>query len=94
MSEIEVEVNGASDEQSEKIRQLEERLDRMERERNQRQLNLSNVANRLVPPEVRQHLRAARREQLLAARAWLDAMINQLDESGQKSGTRRRIDVE
>lgn len=94
MSEIRVDVTGTGEEQSERIRQLEERLDRMERERNQEPLKLSNLANRLVPSEVRQHMQAARREQLLAMRAWLDAMINQLDESGQKSGKRRRIDVE
>ncbi len=33
----------------------------------------------LAPPEVRHHVRAARREQLLAARAFLDHWIDRLE---------------
>jgi hypothetical protein len=41
---------------------------------------------RLLTPEVRQHLRAARREQLLAVRALVDAAIRRTEEEP----TRRR----
>jgi BMFP domain-containing protein YqiC len=50
---------------------------------------------RLVPAEVRGHLRAARKEQLLAARAMLDHWIDRLDRVPTE-GVRRRetINVE
>lgn len=94
MSEIDVDVTDNNAEQSERIQQLEERLDRIERERSQRPQNLGELVDRLVPGEVRQHLRAARREQLLAMRAWLDVMIERVDEGGTKGGRRRHIGVE
>jgi hypothetical protein len=94
MSEIDVEVTDANAEQRERISQLEERLDRLERERMERPGNLAELLDRLVPSEVRQHLRAARREQLLAARAWIDVIINRMDEAETKGGRRRRIEVE
>jgi hypothetical protein len=36
---------------------------------------------RLVPSDVRVHLRASQREQLLALRAWLDMAIQRIDQS-------------
>ena len=36
---------------------------------------------RLVPPDVRAHLRASQREQLLALRAWLDVAIQRIEQS-------------
>jgi hypothetical protein len=36
---------------------------------------------RMVPSEVRAHLRASQREQLLALRAWLDVAIQRIDQS-------------
>jgi hypothetical protein len=36
---------------------------------------------RLVPSEVRAHLRASQREQLLALRAWLDVAIQRIEQS-------------
>ena len=36
---------------------------------------------RLVPSEVRTHLRASQREQLLALRAWLDIAIQRIEQS-------------
>jgi hypothetical protein len=38
-----------------------------------------------LPEETRQHLRAARRERMLAARSLIDAAIKRLDE-GEKAG--------
>jgi hypothetical protein len=38
-----------------------------------------------LPAETRQHLRAARRERMLAARSLIDAAIQRLDE-GEKAG--------
>jgi hypothetical protein len=38
-----------------------------------------------LPEETRQHLRAARRERMLAARSLIDAAIQRLDE-GEKAG--------
>jgi hypothetical protein len=37
----------------------------------------------MVPPEVLQHRRAARREALLAARSMLDHLIQRLDETAK-----------
>jgi hypothetical protein len=36
---------------------------------------------RIVPSEVRAHLRASQREQLLALRAWLDVAIQRIEQS-------------
>jgi hypothetical protein len=35
---------------------------------------------RMVPSEVRAHLRASQREQLLALRAWLDVAIQRIEQ--------------
>lgn len=94
MSEINVDDGEANVAQDERIQQLEERLARMERERAQRPMNLREAVDRLVPAEVRQHLRAARREQLLAVRSWIDVLIERIDQPATASGKRRRIDVD
>ncbi|HEX5416441.1 MAG TPA: hypothetical protein VFZ25_12300 [Chloroflexota bacterium] len=80
--------------QNEKIQQLEERLDHLEREQSAGLPNLMDVLDRFFPRNVREHLRAARREQLLAARALIDDLIEGMEESSAKSNPRRRIDVE
>lgn len=78
----------------EKLQQIEERLERIERE--ERPRSLREVIGRLVPREVRQHLRAARREQLLAVDAWLHHLIQRLEEEErhEPGRGRRRISVE
>lgn len=83
-----------NEQQDEKIQELEDRLDRLERGQKQQSMGMVEMLDRLVPGDVRQHLRAARREQLLAVRAFLDNMINRLDEADTKSGRRRRVEVE
>lgn len=80
--------------QNEKIRQLEERLDHLERESSSGMPNLMDVVDRLFPKNVREHMKAARREQLLAVRALIDDVLEGMDENATPSNKRRRIDVE
>jgi hypothetical protein len=62
----------------ERLRLLEERLrDLQDRYESRPQAML----RRMVPPEVRTHLRAAQRERLLALRAWLDVAITRTEQS-------------
>ena len=73
----------------ERVRQLEERLrdlqDRYERRpratRERIERRPRALLERMVPPEVRAHLRASQREQLLALRAWLDVAITRIEQS-------------
>jgi hypothetical protein len=59
---------------------LEARLRRLEEQVRALQTWQPNALyERLVPPEVRVHLRAARKERLLALRAWIDAAIAHTD---------------
>lgn len=68
-----------------RISELEQRLKDMEgRERARR--GASELLRDLVPPEVRTHLRAARREQLLAARSFLDRWIERLEKHESPRG--------
>jgi hypothetical protein len=50
---------------------------------------LEAMIARLFPPEVRGHLRSARKEQLLAARAMLDHWIERLDRAPAERVRRR-----
>jgi hypothetical protein len=49
-----------------------------------------------VPEEAKKHLKAARREKLLALRSLLDTKIKNLEEEGKKTGKRgpQRVKVE
>lgn len=60
------------------------------------QWRLFAMVERLIPPDARRHLRAARRERLLAARACLDRLIERSEraEQRQERGSHRRISVE
>lgn len=91
---VEPNVNEAIQVQNEKIQQLEERVDHLEREQSRGLPNLMDVLDRFFPRNVRRHLKAARREQLLAARAFIDDLLEDIDESSASSNKRRRIDVE
>jgi hypothetical protein len=42
-----------------------------------------------IPEETKKHLKAARREKLLALRSLLDAKIKDLEEEGKKASKRR-----
>jgi hypothetical protein len=49
-----------------------------------------------VPEETKKHLKAARKEKLLALRSLLDAKVNEMDQESKKTGKRRpqRVKVE
>jgi hypothetical protein len=60
---------------SERIRELEERLEQLERELKSREGgHLSHFLESLLPAEVREHMRAAAREQMLAVSSYLSHM--------------------
>ena len=77
-----------------RIEQLERRIDEVEGRRNTAERSRAAVSS-LVPPETRQHLRTAGREQLLAVRSFLDHWIGRLREEPEKPESGReniRID--
>ena len=67
---------------------LEERLAELE-SREPETDGIEAFLGRLFPTEVRGHLRAARKEQLLAARAMLDHWIDRLDRAPAERVRRR-----
>ncbi len=69
----------------ERIADLEERIRKMEKED---EYGLETLIRRLLPDDVRSHLRAAQKEQLLAARSMLDHWIERAE--GTSSETPRR----
>ena len=69
-----------------RIAQLEQRLRRTE-SRTAAETAFWAVMHNLFPDEARKHLRAAGREQLLAARAYLDHWIGKMDEGQQSAGS-------
>ncbi len=73
-----------------KVARLERRLETVEGRRED--LGLARLVRAWLPTEVRGHLRAARREQLLAARAFLDHWIER--DGREKPRRRERISVE
>jgi hypothetical protein len=81
--------------EADRIRELEERLSQLERElaRQDSGGRLSELANSLIPGEVREHMRAAWREQMLAVSAYLDHMAGKASDvagSEQPGSTERR----
>lgn len=71
-----------------KIAQLEDRLKAMEAEKAD-EWSARGLIDTLFPAEVRQHMRAARKEQLLAVRSFIDHWIEKQDEE-KDAGSRRR----
>ena len=71
----------------ERIRALEERLRKMQEGQGPGR-RPESLFDRLVPAEARRHLRAAQRERLLAARAFIDAAIKRTED--QPAGARPR----
>lgn len=61
-----------------RIAELEERLTDMER-REQNERRVHDLLRDIFPAEVRSHLKAAQREQLMAARSFLDHWIDRLE---------------
>ena len=73
---------------------LEERLAGLEGREHELD-GLESFLGRLFPTEVRSHMRAARKEQLLAARAMLDHWIDRLDRApGDRVRRRESIKLE
>ncbi|MBU6422691.1 MAG: hypothetical protein KGJ98_01955 [Chloroflexota bacterium] len=75
-----------------RIGELESRVREMER-REREAGPVRSLLNEVFPPEVREHMRAARKEQLLAVRAMLDRMIEKTEER-EAPRERERISVD
>ena len=74
----------------ERLTEMEQRVADLEAELRARQRSrvpVGSVLRELVPPEVRSHVRAARKEQLLAMRAYLDRAIGRLNREEGDSTT-------
>ena len=78
-----------------RIADLERRLPRSER-RDSVETAFWAVMRNVFPSETRRHMKAAGREQLLAARSYLDHWIARMDESHaeEKAPVRESIEVE
>ncbi len=76
-----------------RIADLESRLDDMARLRRLETRPL-RVLRHLVPLEARNHLRAARREELLAARSLLDHWIERLEREPKGESRRETIELD
>lgn len=72
-----------------RISDLEAKLRAMEAEKHEG--TIPSLIDTLFPTDVRHHLRAARKEQLLAVRSFLDHWIEAADED--KGATRRRESI-
>ena len=56
--------------------------------------NLFGWLERQLPEEFMTHMRAARREQLLALRCLIDAAIERTERAGQERRAGRRVEIE
>lgn len=84
----------------ERTRELEDRIATLERRLSRREKTASlesafwALMHNLFPAEARLHMKAAGREQLLAARVYLDHWIGRLDhEEGEASRRHETIDI-
>ena len=85
----------SSDELEQRIRELEQRLEQLSGGRAGEETAYWAVLESVIPSDARRHLRAAGKEQLLAARSILDAWIARMDRSSDDRPTRREtISVE
>jgi hypothetical protein len=75
-----------------RVEELEARVREME-QREQRTGAVRSLLRELLPPEVREHLRSARREQLLAFRSFIDHWIERA-ERDEASAKRETIAVD
>jgi hypothetical protein len=76
-----------------RIAELERRLERQPSSRSGMEAAFWAVMHQVFPDEARKHLKAAGREQLLAARVYLDSWIAKL-ERAEESGARKRETIE
>ena len=83
MLEPETTPGATSANMEDRVRQLEARLRELQERYERRPQAMRDrpraLLERMVPSEVRAHLRASQREQLLALRAWLDAAIQRTE---------------
>jgi hypothetical protein len=56
--------------------------------------NVFGWLDRALPEEFRAHMRAARREQLLAFRSLIDAAIERTEQAEGEGRRRRRVEIE
>ena len=82
-----------TDEMESRIADLEARLRRGDR-RESVETAFWALMHNVFPEETRRHMKAAGREQLLAARAYLDHWITRLDEAGSGAATPERETIE
>jgi hypothetical protein len=73
----------------ERLAELEARLASVESQAGGEPPGLARLMREIFPSEVRTHMRAARREQLLAARAFLDHWIARLEKEPAERLPRR-----
>ena len=85
----------SSAELEERIRDLEQRLEQLSGGRAGEETAYWAVLESVIPSDARRHLRAAGREQLLAARSILDAWIARMDrQTDDRPARRETITVE
>jgi hypothetical protein len=84
--------SGAEAELAARIALLEERLAELEAQ-DGAVSPLERLLGEAIPPEVRDHMRAARKEQLMAARSFLDHWIERLDRKPMPRERRRRESI-
>jgi hypothetical protein len=82
-----------TDEMESRIAELEARLRRGDR-RESMETAFWALMHNVFPEETRKHMKAAGREQLLAARTYLDHWIAKLDESGAAATPPERETIE
>ena len=71
------------------LAEMEERLRMLEARDDDEPGGLGRLFRELFPADVRTHMRAARKEQLLAARAFLDHLIERVDKEPAPARRRR-----
>ncbi len=84
-------MTGTTSDLGARVAELEARLREMEK-RDRRRGAMRRVLRELLPAEVREHMRAARKEQLLALRSFLDHWIERVERPPAQ--TRERITLD
>jgi hypothetical protein len=84
--------SGTEAELAARIAMLEQRLTELESDDGVDR-PLERLLHEVFPSEVRDHMRAARKEQLLAARSFLDHWIDRLDRKPMPKERRRRESI-
>lgn len=85
-------MTGTTSDLGTRVAELEARLREMER-RDREKGAIHSILSELLPAEVREHMRAARKEQLLAVRSLLDHWIERV-ERRETAETRERITLD